>query len=269
MGCGSFTFSRTLCSELAQRYRMPKAKPRVRPELCHCKTEEMLFSSCIAQSKTCKLCALRCRSSSFYFTLSEHVRNHSLLSLLTGHVFYQVSKKTASRCSRAPQQCSSLEVSRDQQCIANFRLSSKTQELHRPHHVHSSWRTRGSSWGGAGRAGGAGPPGRPRPWRSRRRRCGSSWARCGTGRAGPGGVRHGATAVLGWEKGKGRAGPPRRNVSVWVFVSCCQYKFRDLTVEEVTAVSRAHPNFSFSMNTYSKKGCRTLRGKWVVVCPAL
>ncbi|OXB74139.1 UNVERIFIED_CONTAM: hypothetical protein H355_004476 [Colinus virginianus] len=32
-----------------------------------------------------------------------------------------------------------------------------------------------------------------------------------------------------------------------------KYKFRDLTVEEVTAVSRAHPNFSFSMNTYTFK----------------
>ncbi|XP_072194564.1 tumor susceptibility gene 101 protein isoform X1 [Excalfactoria chinensis] len=32
-----------------------------------------------------------------------------------------------------------------------------------------------------------------------------------------------------------------------------KYKFRDLTVEEVTAVSRAHPNFAFSMNTYTFK----------------
>ncbi|XP_065611303.1 tumor susceptibility gene 101 protein isoform X4 [Cyrtonyx montezumae] len=34
-----------------------------------------------------------------------------------------------------------------------------------------------------------------------------------------------------------------------------KYKFRDLTVEEVTAVSRAHPNFSFSfsINTYTFK----------------
>lgn len=67
---GSFTFSRTLCSELAQRYRMPKAKPRVRPKGCHCKTEEMLFSSCVAPSRTGKLCAPRCRSSSLYFTFS-------------------------------------------------------------------------------------------------------------------------------------------------------------------------------------------------------
>lgn len=73
-------------------------------------------------------------------------------------------------------------------------------------------------------------------------------------------------AVFGWEKRKGRAGPPRRNASVWVFVSRSQYKFRDLTVEEVTAVSRAHPNFSFSMNTYSKKGCGALKGVWVLAC---
>uniref|UniRef100_A0A8C3KYW4 UEV and lactate/malate dehyrogenase domains n=1 Tax=Chrysolophus pictus TaxID=9089 RepID=A0A8C3KYW4_CHRPC len=59
--------------------------------------------------------------------------------------------------------------------------------------------------------------------------------------------------MLGWEKRKGRAGRPRRNASVWVFVSRSQYKFRDLTVEEVTAVSRAHPNFCFSMNTYTFK----------------
>lgn len=52
------------------------------------------------------------------------------------------------------------------------------------------------------------------------------------------------------------------------FVSRSQYKFRDLTVEEVTAVSRAHPNFSFSMNTYSKKGCGALKGVWVLACLA-
>lgn len=189
------------------------------------------------------------------------MRKHSLFPLLTGHVFYQASKKTASSCSRAPQPggeslpTAYCEPSAFQQ---NPRAPG-------PRNAHGAWRRRGR----AGRAGGAGPPGRPRPWRSQRRRCGSSWARCGTGRAGPGGVWHSVTAVLGWEKRKGKAGPPRRNVSVWIFVSRSQYKFRDLTVEEVTAVSRAHPNFSFSMNTYSKEGCATLRGEWAVACPAL
>lgn len=32
-----------------------------------------------------------------------------------------------------------------------------------------------------------------------------------------------------------------------------QYKFRDLTIEELKNVSKTYPNFTFSMNTYSKK----------------
>lgn len=37
------------------------------------------------------------------------------------------------------------------------------------------------------------------------------------------------------------------------FLHLCQYKFRDLTIEELKNVNKTYPNFTFSMNTYSKK----------------
>lgn len=36
-------------------------------------------------------------------------------------------------------------------------------------------------------------------------------------------------------------------------LSAFQYKFRDLTIEELKTVNKTYPNFTFSMNTYSKK----------------
>ncbi|NWV17289.1 UEVLD enzyme, partial [Origma solitaria] len=38
-----------------------------------------------------------------------------------------------------------------------------------------------------------------------------------------------------------------------IFSSPSQYKFRDLTIEELKNVSKAYPNFTFSMNTYTFK----------------
>lgn len=37
------------------------------------------------------------------------------------------------------------------------------------------------------------------------------------------------------------------------FLPPSQYKFRDLTIEELKNVNKTYPNFTFSMNTYSKK----------------
>lgn len=43
------------------------------------------------------------------------------------------------------------------------------------------------------------------------------------------------------------------NETFFSFLPPSQYKFRDLTIEELKNVNKTYPNFTFSMNTYSKK----------------